>query len=84
MAALHDANAQGVDINEVIETFAEQAHDTNHNPLAETALAGNPMTRPIPKKQRHDHVSMRDARSSNPYAARATNANMVYLYNVPI
>uniref|UniRef100_A0A7S2PFX5 Uncharacterized protein n=1 Tax=Leptocylindrus danicus TaxID=163516 RepID=A0A7S2PFX5_9STRA len=78
LAALHNANAQGVDINEIIKTFAEQAHNTPHNPSVETAPAGNPMTHPIPKKQHYDHGSMMDARSSNPYAARAMNANMTY------
>jgi len=78
LAALHNANATGVDINDVIDTFAEQAQDSNHTRAAEATLADNPMTRPIPKKQRYDQAFVKKARSSNPYAPRATNTNMAY------
>ena len=75
LAALHEANEQGIDINGVIDMFSEQAQEV---PPVATVPAGNAMSRPIPKKQRHNQGYLMAGKVQNQQTVTATDANMTY------
>ena len=82
LAALHEAQAQGVDIDASLMSFADQymAQNTPRMPAAaQVPVQQDPMTLPIPKRPRQDTVPIWDARRSNQSTTRVPSENRAFV-----